>query len=103
MSTTYTTGTWRPRAGKEREFVEAWAAFAEWAATMPGCGTLRLTRDLGDGGVFVSFGDWESAEAVRGWKSTPDFRERIAHVLQHVDGFEPSELALVATAASAAA
>ena len=103
MSTTYTSGTWRPTAGKEREFVEAWAAFAGWAATMPGCGTLQLTRDLGDGGSFVSFGDWQSEEAVRGWKSSPEFKERIAQVLQHVDDFDPVELALVATAASATA
>ena len=101
MSTTYTTGTWRPRAGKEREFVEAWAAFAGWASTMPGCGTLQLARDLGDGGRFVSLGDWQSLEAVRAWKSSSEFKERIAQVLQHVDEFKPSELALVATATPA--
>lgn len=97
MSTIYTSGTWRTRAGQEDDFVEAWSAFAEWANTMPGCGTLRLVRDLRDG-HFVSFGDWESEEAAHAWKSQPDFKERIARVLVHVDGFEPSELALVATA-----
>jgi heme-degrading monooxygenase HmoA len=48
--------------------------------------------------VFVSFAAWESIGAVRAWKSAPEFRERLAHVLQHVDEFEPSELSVVAHA-----
>jgi heme-degrading monooxygenase HmoA len=68
-----------------------------------GAGTLRLTRDARDAEVFLSFGAWESIDAVRAWKGAPDFRERLAHVLQHVDEFEPTELALVATADAGAA
>jgi heme-degrading monooxygenase HmoA len=99
----FTTGRWKPNAGKEEAFVEAWAAFAVWASEMPGAGTLRLTRDIQEAQVFLSFGAWESIDAVRTWKSAPDFRERIARVLQHVDEFEPSELTLVATAKAGAA
>jgi heme-degrading monooxygenase HmoA len=94
----FTTGTWRPNVGKEDAFVDAWAGFAAWASGMPGAGTLRLARDVRDAELFVSFGMWESIDTVRAWKSAPDFRERLARVLQHVDEFEPSELALVATA-----
>jgi heme-degrading monooxygenase HmoA len=99
----YTTGKWKPNAGKEEAFVEAWADFAAWASTMSGAGTLRLTRDVRDAEVFLSFGAWESIDAVRTWKEAPEFRERLAHVLQHVDEFEPTELALVATADAGAA
>ena len=97
MAAIYTTGRWKTDPGKEEAFVEAWMGFAAWACEQPGAGTLRLTRDLRDNGVFLSFGAWESTEAVRAWKSAPEFRERMARVLQHVDEFVPSELAVVAT------
>jgi hypothetical protein len=32
---------------------------------------------------------------VRAWKSSPEFRERMAQVLRHVDAFEPTELEVV--------
>jgi heme-degrading monooxygenase HmoA len=98
VSEIYTTGNWKPNAGKEDAFIEAWATFAAWASGQPGAGTLRLTRDLRSAHVFLSFGTWESIEAVRAWKSAADFRERLARVLQHVDEFDPTELELIATA-----
>ena len=100
MSELYTQGVWKPAVGKEGAFVEAWLAFAGWASGMPGAGTLRLVRDVRNWERFVSFGTWDSAEHVRTWKSHPEFRQRIARVLQHVDEFEPTELSLVATADS---
>ena len=98
MSKIYTTGSWRPNQTSEQAFVEAWTEFAIWASSMPGAGKLRLVRDLHEPGRFVSFGDWESLDEVRAWKSSPEFRERMAQVLQHVEEFSPTELALVATA-----
>jgi heme-degrading monooxygenase HmoA len=100
MSEICTTGIWCPKTSREREFVAAWTTFAGWASGMPGAGTLRLTRDEGDAGRFVSLGVWTSNEAVRAWKGSPDFRHRIGRVLEHVDSVEPSELAVVATATS---
>jgi heme-degrading monooxygenase HmoA len=102
MAQLFTQGRWKPAAGKEDAFVEAWIAFAEWASGMPGAGTLRLVRDVRSWDRFLSFGSWDSPDAVRTWKSHPEFRERIAQVLQHVDEFEPTELTLVATAAAGA-
>jgi heme-degrading monooxygenase HmoA len=102
MTQLFTQGRWKPAAGREDVFVEAWIAFAGWASGMPGAGTLRLARDVRSWDRFVSFGTWNSADAVRAWKSHPEFKERIAQVLQHVDEFEPTELTLVATAAAGA-
>jgi heme-degrading monooxygenase HmoA len=102
MTATYTTGTWAPYQGREAAFVQAWVEFATWASAMPGAGALSLTRDVLDSGRFVSFGSWESLEAVREWKASPAFRERMALVLQYVDEFQPSELAVIATAGEAA-
>jgi heme-degrading monooxygenase HmoA len=98
MPTIYTSGTWKPNPGSEQAFVDAWTKFASWASGMPGAGRLQLVRDIHEPETFVSFGDWESLDEVRAWKSSPEFRERMAHVLQHVDEFKPTELTLVATA-----
>jgi heme-degrading monooxygenase HmoA len=98
MSTVYTSGSWHPSAGSEDAFVAAWQQFAAWASARPGAGKLQLVRDLSRPERFMSFGDWESIEQVREWKSSPEFRERMARVLQHVDEFRPSELTLIASA-----
>jgi heme-degrading monooxygenase HmoA len=98
MSEVYTTGSWTPNPGREEAFVEAWKTFAAWASGWPGAGTLRLVGDLHEPGRFTSFGAWASIDHVKAWKGSPEFRERIAQVLQHVDEFHPSELELVAAA-----
>jgi heme-degrading monooxygenase HmoA len=101
MSTIYTSGTWKPNPGSEDEFVAAWEEFAAWASTMPGAGRLQLTRDLSDPGRYLSIGDWDGRDHVQGWKTSPTFRDRLAHVLQHVDEFSSTEYALVAAAEKA--
>jgi len=98
MAELITTGVWTVDAGKEQAFVEAWAEFAVWASSMPGAGTLRLGLDIGDRRRFVSMAPWATADAVRAWKASPEFKERMAQVLQHVDEFHPAELDVVATA-----
>ena len=100
MAELMTTGIWTVSPTKEAVFIEAWTSFAEWASSMPGAGALRLGRDTGDARRFVSYGAWENVDAVRAWKSAPEFRERIAQVLQYVDDFQPSELDVVATCAT---
>jgi heme-degrading monooxygenase HmoA len=103
MSNVYTTGTWTPYPGEEEDFVGAWTQFASWARSTPGAGHLSLTRDLHEPERFISFGGWNSVEQVRGWKGSPEFRERMAHVLQHVSDFKPSELEVIARAEQRAA
>jgi heme-degrading monooxygenase HmoA len=99
---TYTSGTWKPNVGREEAFIEAWAEFAAWGSSMPGAGTLRLTRDLDNPERFLSFGDWESPEAARAWKNAPEFSERIARVLQHCAEFSSANYTAVATATAGA-
>jgi heme-degrading monooxygenase HmoA len=96
MSETYSSGAWTAKEGEEEAFVEAWTEFASWLRTMPGAGTARLTRDLSEPRRYLSFAPWESAEAMRAWKSAPEFRERMAAVQEHVAEFAPSEFELVA-------
>ena len=103
MQDVYTTGSWKPFPGQEEAFVEAWTEFASWASELPGAGTARLARDLRDPERFVSFMDWDSIEAVRGWKGSPEFKERMSRVQKHIDKFAPTELEVVARCPSGAA
>jgi len=98
MSEMITTGTWFVAEARQAGFLNAWSAFAGWASSMDGAGTLRLGRDGRDSNHFVSFGPWDSADQVHAWKSSPEFRERMAQVLQYVDEFSPTELDVVASA-----
>jgi alkyl hydroperoxide reductase subunit AhpC len=98
MTELVTTGTWLVNADKQDDFIRAWTEFTGWAATLPGASTLRLGRDAGDPRRFVSFGVWAGADAAHEWKSSPEFREGLAQVLQYVDEFHPAELEVLATA-----
>ena len=78
------------------------------AVAARGNGMLRIERfdefrvSVGarvvDGARFVSFGRWENGEVVGAWKASPEFRERIGRVLQHVEEFVPTELDVIVTA-----
>ncbi|GAC1473768.1 MAG: hypothetical protein PVSMB7_28110 [Chloroflexota bacterium] len=98
MAELMTTGTWIVHPAKEDAFKEAWLTFALWASSMPGAGTLQLGRDTADAQRFVSTGVWMDEASVRTWKSLPEFRERMARLLQYVDDFTPREIEIVATA-----
>ena len=91
-----TTGRFEVEPGNEEAFVEAWSEFAAWASERPGAGTLRLFRDVRSAGRFVSFGQWDDADAVRAWKSSAEFKERIGRVVRQATDFEPTELVTVA-------
>jgi len=95
MSEVYSSGEWRPKPGEEDAFVEAWSEFARWASGMPGAGDVRLVRDLSEPDRFVSFAPWESMEAMRAWKGSPEFPERMGRIQAHVAEFTPTELELV--------
>ncbi|MGZ5416659.1 MAG: antibiotic biosynthesis monooxygenase family protein [Nocardioides sp.] len=95
MTGVYTTAEWIAKTGHEEAFVEAWHAFATWAHTMPGAGTLRLAQDLEGDSRFVSFGSWGSIESAHRWKADPEFRARMSQVQEHVATFTPSELQVV--------
>jgi len=103
MSELVTTGVWQVRAGHEAEFVQAWTDFAGWASGMAGATTLRLGFDVTHPGRYVSFAPWHSADAAHAWKQSPDFRERMAQIMVHVEAFEPTELSVVAVVGAAAA
>jgi heme-degrading monooxygenase HmoA len=93
----YSTGSWQPFAGQEQGFLDAWEEFAGWASGMAGAaGEALLVRDLRAPERFVSFMPWESLEAIKAWKSDPEFKPRMARVQAFVDRFAPTETEVVA-------
>ena len=97
MSETYTNGTWHVKAGEEDAFVQAWTGFVEWGSGFAGSGTFRLVRDADDPSRYMSFADWETFDAQRAWKESPEFRERIMRVRSHCEDFQPAVFELVTT------
>jgi heme-degrading monooxygenase HmoA len=88
----FTYGRWQVEPAKEDAFVAAWAEFAAWVSEQPGVSTVRVTRDIRNPGRFISFGRWDDAEAVRAFKSSPEFQQRIGRVVKEATQFEPTDL-----------
>jgi hypothetical protein len=66
----YTCGIWQVAPGSEEDFVSAWRDLAEWTVKhTPGAGAATLVQDTGQPNRFVSFGPWESAEAIDAWRA----------------------------------
>jgi heme-degrading monooxygenase HmoA len=95
MTETYTNGMWTVKDGEENAFVEEWTNLFDWGKTMPGSGTFRLVRNTDEPGRYMSFADWESFEAQKAWKSTPEFQERMGRVRSHCTEFQPLVYELV--------
>ena len=102
MSEAISTGAWQVQPGREGDFIREWTRFVEWASTMPGATTFRLSADLSDPQRYVSFAPWDSLEAADAWKQSPEFRERIAQVLQYVADFQSAQLSVVAVVSATA-
>jgi heme-degrading monooxygenase HmoA len=95
----FTYGRLEVPSENEDAFLEAWSAFAAWTSARPGAKTLRLARDVRNPGRFISFGQWDDADAVREWKSSDEFKQRLGAMVKPASEFEPTELAVVRRAA----
>lgn len=93
MGSLYTSGEWIVKAGREDEFVAAWRDLAEWSmSNVAGGGWAKLLRDRDDPRHFVSFGPWDSLEAIEEWRASPGFQERVGRIREMLEGFEPRTL-----------
>ena len=92
----YTHTTWRVKAGMEEEFTARWSEWVDWSHRQGLGAHARLLRDVERKGTFVSFGPWESMEAVRKWRVLPGYQERVARLHEVLESFEPRTLEVVA-------
>jgi heme-degrading monooxygenase HmoA len=95
MATPYTLTSWVVKRGREAEFVERWSEWAEWSHREGLAARAMLLRDADDPERFVSFGPWESMQAVRNWRALAGYQGRVAKLREVVDHFEPRTLELV--------
>lgn len=92
MSQLYTSGTWTVLPARREEFVAAWSELAEWTSSIPGSSWATLLQHRENPNVFVSFGPWESAEAIAAWRASPGFQDRVGHIRALLEDFEPGVL-----------
>ena len=96
MEAHYTHTTWHVDERNQEEFVRRWVEWAEWSRRQGLVEDALLLRDTDDPQRFISFGPWESAKAIAGWRALPGYQERVDRLRQVVDGFEPRTLRAVA-------
>jgi quinol monooxygenase YgiN len=90
MSQLYTSGKWIVVPGREGEFVAAWRELAEWTfAEVPGSSWARLLQHQEKPNIFLSFGPWESGDAIAAWRESPGFQERVKRLRGMLEDFEP--------------
>ena len=75
----YISGDWLVRSGSEAEFVDRWTKFVGSGMEAPGARSFVLIQDVDTPGHFISFGRWESQDAVDAWRSTPEFANLMAN------------------------
>jgi len=95
--TVYASGNWVVTQGREEEFIRRWIEFLQWTrAAFDDLGSARLIRDEETPGRFVSFATWKTSEALREWRSRPEFAERMGACRALCDDFRGSSFALAA-------
>ncbi len=94
----YTLGIWTVKPGKEKQFIAEWEAFAVWTAeNQPGAGKGYLLQDREHPEQFISFGPWESADAIKSWRERAEFKAFAAKARELCSNFQPRTLDLVAS------
>jgi heme-degrading monooxygenase HmoA len=88
--------TWIVKEGREDDFVTRWTEFAVWSAAEGLRSHAQLLRDIDDSRHFVSFGPWETLDAVRRWRTLPGFHEHVARLSEVLESFEPHTFELIA-------
>lgn len=90
----YTSGDWKTKPGKEREFIAAWKELAIWATEEHDPdGWGKLLRNTEDPTHFVSVAEWRDARTIEVWRSTEEFGRRMDAIREltedmHIHTFE---------------
>jgi len=101
MSLHYASGDWTVKAGKEEEFIRAWAEFGEWTkATSPGLEAMVLIRGIEEPRHFVSYSIWDEPASRSAWKGLEEFQEHFARCVALCDDFRGGDYVLTAAPAT---
>ena len=83
-------GTCSP--GGRRSSWERWREWVDWSRREGFEAQALLLHDLESPQTFVSLGPWESAAAVRNWRTLAGYEERVARLSEVVESFDPRTL-----------
>jgi heme-degrading monooxygenase HmoA len=98
LTSHYASGNWVVDDGRQIEFIERWREFLEWTrVTSAGLRSAQLIQDVEDPRHFISFAGWESAEAMRAWRSLPEFAQKLNACRELCDDFSGSSYTVAAT------
>ena len=93
MTDVWTHGTWTVKPGREDDFVAAWRAMArEVSAHLTVTTPPTLLRDRDRPNVFISFGPWESVDAVTRFRGSAPFRRHVTTMGELLESFDARTL-----------
>jgi heme-degrading monooxygenase HmoA len=94
----YASGNWVVTEGNQAEFVARWTEFLGWTReAAPGLRWARLIQDAENPRHFISFASWESLEALRSWRSLPEFPSKMGACRALCDDFRGGDYTVVVT------
>jgi len=94
--TLFAVGEWTVKPGKEETFLARWEEFARWTMdNLDGTGEVFLLRGAEQKNRFISFGSWQSQEAMAAWRQHPRFREAFLQFRELCDEITPATMEAV--------
>lgn len=98
MADNCASGNWVVSRGREKEFIERWIEFLEWTrAHAHGLQSAQLIQEADEPSHFISFAGWESAEAMKTWRSLPEFSTKLSACRDLCEDFRGSSYTVAAT------
>ena len=68
----------------------AWRDLAEWTSKeIPGASWATLLQHHERHNIFLSFGPWDSSDAIAAWRGSTGFQERVERIRAMLEDFEP--------------
>ena len=73
----YTFGIYTVKHGKEREFIDLWNKFANWALGMYKVtgSPVRLIQDQKNPQRYISLAEWTNENDIKEWMQKPEFND----------------------------
>lgn len=88
----YVMNLWQVKKGNEKNFIDTWTEFAEYSLKNHRVFEATLLQENENLQKFVSSGRWEDDEAVKEWRSSPEFNKYFVRLKELCDDIQPKTL-----------
>ncbi len=97
MKSPCASGNWLVSPGREKEFIARWIEFLEWTrSSFIEFQSAQLIQDSEDSCHFVSVSSWDSADAMKQWRSRLEFADKLGACRALCDEFRGADYSLAA-------